>query len=173
MIHEPERKEDTAIADLHPFTRQTTLTGYYPVPRELLNHNLPPTAILLYAVLLDRATLSRQNGWTDKAGRVYVVYPIEKLAETLHVSETAVKRHLAELERDGLIERQRPVGNGPSHIFVNIPQESKSTAEQQQNAPSESAKTPRPTGQNRTPNNRRKQEKISDSYYQHKEDESL
>lgn len=173
MIHEPERKEDTAIAELHPFTRQTVLTGYYPVPRELLNRNLPSTAILLYAVLLDRATLSRKNGWTDEAGRVYVVYPIEKLAETLHISETAVKRHLAELTQDGLIERQRPVGNGPSHIFVNIPEESRSTAEGQQNAPSESAKTPRPTGQNRTPNNRRKQEKISDSYYQHKEDESL
>lgn len=173
MIHEPERKEDTAIAELHPFTRQTALTGYYPVPREVLNRDLPPTAILLYAVLLDRATLSRKNGWTDEAGRVYVVYPIEKLAETLHVSETAVKRHLAELEADGLIERQRPVGNGPSHIFVNIPEESRSTIEGQPNAPSESAKTPRPTGQNRTPNNRRKQEKISDSYYQHKEDESL
>ena len=167
------RREAAAIAELHSFTRQTALTGYYPVPREVLNHSLPPTAILLYAVLLDRATLSRKNEWIDKAGRVYVVYPIEKLAETLHVSETAVKRHLAELTRDGLIERQRPVGNGPSHIFVNIPEESRSTAEQQQNAPSESAKTPRPTGQNRTPNNRRKQEKISDSYYQHKEDESL
>ena len=173
MIHEPERKEDTAIAENHPFTRQTALTGYYPVPRELLNRNLPSTAILLYAVLLDRATLSRKNGWTDEAGRVYVVYPIEKLAETLHISETAVKRHLAELTQDGLIERQRPVGNGPSHIFVNIPEESRSTAEGQPNAPSESAKTPRPTGQKRTTNNRRKQGKISDSYYQHKEDESL
>ena len=173
MIHEPERKEDTAIAELHPFTRQTTLTGYYPVPREVLNRSLPPTAILLYAILLDRATLSRKNGWTDETGRVYVVYPIEKLAETLHVSETAVKRYLSELEADGLIERQRPVGNGPSHIFVNIPEESRSTAEGQPNAPSESAKTPRPTGQKRTTNNRRKQEKLSDSYYQHKEDESL
>lgn len=172
-MYEGTRKEDTAIADLHPFTRQTALTGYYPIPREVLNRDLPPTAILLYAVLLDRATLSRKNGWTDDAGRVYVVFPIEKLAETLHVSETAVKRHLAELTQDGLIERQRPVGNGPSHIFLNIPEESKSTAEQQQNAPSESAKTPRPTGQKRTTNNRRKQEKISDSYYQHKEDESL
>ena len=167
------RREAAAIAENHPFTRQTALTGYYPVPRELLNRNLPSTAILLYAVLLDRATLSRKNGWTDEAGRVYVVYPIEKLAETLHISETAVKRHLAELTQDGLIERQRPVGNGPSHIFVNIPEESKSTAEQQPNAPSESAKTLRPSGQKRTTNNRRKQEKISDSYYQHKEDESL
>lgn len=173
LLYEGTRKEDTAIADLHPFTRQTALTGYYPVPRDVLNHNLPPTAILLYAVLLDRATLSRKNGWKDEAGRVYVLYPIEKLAETLHVSETAVKRHLAELTRDGLIERQRPVGNGPSHIFVNIPEESKSTAEGQPNAPSKSAKTPRPTGQNRTPNNRRRHEIISDSYYQHKEDESL
>ena len=136
------RREAAEIAVLYPFTQQTALTGYYPVPREVLKLNLPTTAILLYAVLLDRATLSKKSGWMDEAGRVYVIYPIEKLALTIHVSETAVKRHLAELERDGLIERQRPVGNGPSHIFVNIPEESRSTAEGQQNAPSEGAKTP-------------------------------
>lgn len=167
------RREAAEIAVLYPFTQQTTLTGYYPVPREVLKLNLPTTAILLYAVLLDRATLSKKSGWMDEAGRVYVIYPIEKLALTIHVSETAVKRHLAELEREGLIQRQRPVGNGPSHIFLSIPEESKSTTERQQNAPSERSKTPRPTGQKGTAINKTEQRKITDFYYQHREDESL
>ena len=76
---------------LHPFTLSTSLTGYMPIPRELLDMELPSTAILLYAVLLDRATLSQKNGYSDGTGAVYVIYPIDKLAETLSISDTAVK----------------------------------------------------------------------------------
>ena len=43
------------------FCVDTGLTGYLAMPRELLNLDLPSTAILLYAVLLDRATLSRRT----------------------------------------------------------------------------------------------------------------
>lgn len=43
------------------FSVDSSLTGYLPVPRELLNLDLPSTAILPYAVLLDRATLSRRT----------------------------------------------------------------------------------------------------------------
>ena len=80
------------------FCVDTGLTGYLPVPRELLRLELPSTAILLYAVLLDRATLSQKNRYADEMGHVYVIYPIEKLAQALSVSETAVKRHLKTLE---------------------------------------------------------------------------
>lgn len=37
----------------HPFTLRTSLTGYMPIPRELLEMDIPSTAILLYAILLD------------------------------------------------------------------------------------------------------------------------
>ena len=70
-----------------PFRLDTKLTSYYPLPRELLNMELPSTALVLYAVLLDRMTLSRKNGYADETGCVYVIYPIEKLAKTLSVSE--------------------------------------------------------------------------------------
>lgn len=112
---------------LHPFTLSTSLTGYMPVPRELLEMELPSTAILLYAVLLDRATLSQKNRYSDGMGAVYVIYPIDKLAETLPISDTAVKRNLKVLEQQGLIWKMRETKNDPNHIFLNIPEGSKKT----------------------------------------------
>lgn len=109
---------------LQPFTLSTSLTGYMPVPRELLEMELPSTAILLYAVLLDRATLSQKNRYSDETGAVYVIYPIDKLAEILSISDTAVKRNLKVLEQQGLIWKMRETKNGPNRIFLNIPEES-------------------------------------------------
>ena len=37
----------------------------------------------LYALLLDRSTLSQKNGWQDSEGRIYIVYPIAEIAEML------------------------------------------------------------------------------------------
>ena len=73
-----------------PFRLDTKLTGYYPLPRELLNMELPSTALVLYAVLLDRMTLSRKNGYADEKGCVYVIYPIEKLAVQYAVSNSRI-----------------------------------------------------------------------------------
>ena len=39
---------------LHPYTLDTELTGYMPVPRELIQMQLPSTAVLIYGALLDR-----------------------------------------------------------------------------------------------------------------------
>ena len=112
---------------LHPFSLSTSLTGYMPVPRALLEMELPSTAILIYAVLLDRATLSQKNRYSDGTGAVYVIYPIDKLAETLSIRDTAVKRNLKVLEQKGLIWKMRETKNGPNHIFLNIPEGSKKT----------------------------------------------
>ena len=158
--------------ELKAFCVDTGLTGYLPVPRELLRMELPGTAILLYAVLLDRATLSQKNRYADEHGRVYVIYPIEKLAEALSVSETAVKRHLKTLEDRGLIRRTRPKQNGPSQIYLNLPAGSIKAGGTAQNRLWQSAKTGGHTVHKRFGNNRRKRQDLSD-YYQRGEDESL
>lgn len=54
----------------------TRLPPYLPYPRFLLQTDLTQTAKLLYALLLDRATLSQANGWLDEGGRIYLVFPI-------------------------------------------------------------------------------------------------
>ena len=64
----------------------TRLPPYLPYPRFLLQADLTQTAKLLYALLLDRATLSQSNGWLDEGGRIYLVFPIEKIAAALDVS---------------------------------------------------------------------------------------
>ncbi len=157
---------------LHPFTLSTSLTGYMPVPRELLEMELPSTAILLYAVLLDRATLSQKNKYSDGTGAVYVIYPIDKLAETLSISDTAVKRNLKVLEQKGLIWKVRESKNGPNHIFLKIPEGSKKTLATKTFRPVVGTKTTTYTGQI-VPTNNQKKRHEKENYYQHGEDESL
>ena len=85
----------------------TRLPPYLPYPRFLLQADLTQTAKLLYALLLDRATLSQANGWLDEGGRIYLVFSIEKIAAALDRSPMIVKTALSELEDAGLIERRR------------------------------------------------------------------
>ena len=75
----------------------TRLPPYLPYPRFLLQADLTQTAKLLYALLLDRATLSQTNGWLDEGGRIYLVFPIEKIAAALDRSPMTVKTALSEL----------------------------------------------------------------------------
>ena len=76
----------------------TRLPPYLPYPRFLLQADLTQTAKLLYALLLDRATLSQSNGWLDESGWIYLVFPIEKIAAALDRSPMTVKNALSELE---------------------------------------------------------------------------
>ena len=107
------------IADY--MTSDTKLLPYLPYPRFLLGADLTQTAKLLYAVLLDRANLSRANGWTDEDGNIFIVFPLNKLADMVDKGPTTVKTALTELEAAGLIERRR-CGNGmPNRIYVKPP----------------------------------------------------
>lgn len=153
---------------LKPFSLDTFLTGYMPVPRELLNMNLPSTAILLYAVLLDRATLSRKNHYADSGGWVYAIYPIERLADTFHISDTSVKKNLRILEERGLIRRVRENGNRVNHIYLRLPTGSFTETF----LPPDGKKSSCNTGRKVPPNNITEQHNKND-YYQHGEDESL
>jgi len=99
----------------------TKLLPYLPFPRFLLGADLTQTAKVLYAVLLDRSNLSRANGWTDEDGNIFVVFPLNKLADMVDKGPSTVKNALNELEAAGLIERRR-CGNGmPNRIYVKQP----------------------------------------------------
>ena len=80
----------------------TDLPPYFPYPQFLMDMPLSHTAALTYALLLDRAHLSQLNGWTDEAGRVYLIFPVEKIAA-------------------GLIERKRRGQFLPNLIYVKLP----------------------------------------------------
>ena len=88
-------------------TDQTQIPVYLPYPRFLLGMNLTQTAKVLYALLLDRASLSRKTGWKDEEGHIFVVYPIAYLADDLRKSHMTVKKALNELEVAGLLVRKK------------------------------------------------------------------
>ena len=102
-------------------TRQTKLPPYLPYPKFLLDMDMTHTAKLLYALLLDRANLSQANGWVDEQGRIYLIFPIEKIAEALDKGCMTVKNALNELTDAGLIERQRQRFAAPNRIYVLLP----------------------------------------------------
>jgi DNA-binding MarR family transcriptional regulator len=97
------------------------LPPYFPYPQFLMDMRLSHTAALAYALLLDRAHLSQLNGWTDEAGRVYIVFPVEKIAAALNRSLSSAKNALAELSAAGLIERKRREQFLPNLIYVKLP----------------------------------------------------
>lgn len=103
------------------FTNGSPLPRYLPYPAFLLDSALPLMARQVYALLLDRATLSRRSGWLDQQGRVYVVYPILHLCAALGCGVTAAKSALAQLERAGLIQRRRGRAGQASQIFLKLP----------------------------------------------------
>ena len=109
----------TPIADY--MTKDTKLPSYIPFPRFLLGADLTLTTQLLYALLLDRATLSQKSGWVDEQGRLYIVFPIGKIADALNRSPMTAKNCLNELEAAGLIERKRQGFSAPNRIYVKLP----------------------------------------------------
>ena len=100
----------------------TDLPPYFPYPQFLMDMPLSHTAALTYTILLDRAHLSQLNGWADEAGRVYIVFPVEKIAAALNRSLSSAKNALAELSAVGLIERKRRGQFLPNLIYVKLPE---------------------------------------------------
>ena len=116
--------------------RDSKLPAYIQYPRFLIGSSLNETAQLLYAVLLDRARLSiKKPEWTDDFGRVFIHYPISKLAEILHKSETTIKNALSDLERTNLILRHHQGIGKPNRIYVRIPTAGKLSAPETENCP--------------------------------------
>ena len=99
----------------------TQLPLYYPLPRFILNLNISSTSKVLYSLLLNRTNLSQKNGWEDEKGHVFVVYPLEELAQDMDKGVSAIKDALKELRRQGLLERVRPEFGRANHLYVKIP----------------------------------------------------
>lgn len=106
-------------------TERTLIRDYIPYPRFLLEMNLTQTARILYALLLDRSKISRNNGWKNEQGYVYVIYPIIDLAQVLDKSHMTIKKALNELEDAGLLVRKKQGFSKPNLLYVRIPAEGK------------------------------------------------
>ena len=69
--------------------------SFYRVPKALVKADLfqkmSGDAKLLYAVLLDRMSLSIKNGWQDKHGNAYIICTIEEVMDSIHTRQQADK----------------------------------------------------------------------------------
>lgn len=119
MRNRNHRQEVRTIAEY--ITADTAMPPFFRYPRFLLKMDLSQTAKLLYALLLDRSTLSQKNGWQDSEGRVYIVYPIAEIAEILDKSTMTIQNSLKELDTAGLLERERRGFSVPNRLYVKVP----------------------------------------------------
>ena len=93
------------------------------VPKILLQHEeyygISAEAKLLYSLLLDRTGISRRNGWKDDQDRVYIIFTIDEIRESLSCGNKKAIQLLDELEnKAGLIERKRQGLGKPNLIYV-------------------------------------------------------
>ena len=70
--------------------------SFYRIPKLLFTDSrfssISTDAKLLYGILLDRMSLSMKNGWHDDQGRVYIIFTLDDVAETLgYKTEKAIK----------------------------------------------------------------------------------
>ena len=118
----PERKP-TRTADLDYFYGQSSeLFPFYRIPKLLFQDSrfqpLSTDAKTLYGILLDRMSLSARNGWLDKAGRVFIIYTVQEVQDSLGCADKKATKLLRELEEYGLIERKRRGLGKPDLIYV-------------------------------------------------------
>ena len=87
------------------------LFSYFRIPKALFQDHrfrqLSTDARTLYGILLDRMSLSTKNGWLDEQGRVYIIYIVREVQESLCCAEHKEVKLFRELEDIDLIERKR------------------------------------------------------------------
>ena len=67
------------------------LFSYFRIPKALFQDHrfrqISTDARTLYGILLDRMSLSAKNGWLDEQGRVYIIYTVREVQESLCCAE--------------------------------------------------------------------------------------
>lgn len=111
------------------FTMKSPAASYIPLPRFLLQdeqlRDISNDAKVLYALLLDRASVSRQNGYIEPDGTIRLYFTLEQAQKKLHRSRQCTTRIFRELEYSGLINRKKQGLGKPAVITLNYPADAK------------------------------------------------
>ena len=99
--------------------------SFYRIPKVLMKDVrfsiVSLDAKFLYGLMLDRMALSVKNGWLDESGRVYIIFTVADVMESLGCAEQKANKLLSELDNVrgiGLIERKRRGLGKPNVIYV-------------------------------------------------------
>ena len=76
-------------------------------------------------LLLDRASISRQNGYVEPDGTIRLYFTLEQAQTKLHRSRQSATRIFRELECSGLIVRRKQGLGKPALITLNYPADAK------------------------------------------------
>ena len=101
---------------------QSQQFAFYRIPKVLFTdnrfQNISTEGKVLYGLLLDRVSLSMENGWIDDEGRVYIIFTLTTIRQAMNCAEKSAIKYLTELEDFGLIERIRQGLGKPAIIYV-------------------------------------------------------
>ncbi len=102
---------------------QASQNSFFRLPRALYEKEcfrcLSNDAKTLYALMLDRMSLSLANEWLDEDGKVYINYSLEDIMNTLNCGKTKAVALLKELDSEsgiGLIEKKN-MGIARASVF--------------------------------------------------------
>ena len=113
----------------YKFMTQSPAASYVPLPRFLLQDetlcDISNDAKVLYALLLDRASISRKNGYVEPDGTIRLYFTLEQAQIKLHRSRQSATRIFRELEYSGLIIRRKQGLGKPALITLNYPADAK------------------------------------------------
>jgi len=101
---------------------QSIQFAFFRVPRVMfadsIFQSISTEGKVLYGLLLDRVSLSMENGWIDDEGHVYIIFTLESIQRAMNCSDKSATKYLLELEEFGLIERVRRGQGKPTLIYV-------------------------------------------------------
>ena len=76
-----------AIVDYH-YGLDAERYAFFRIPKIIMTEPyfdaMSTDAKMLYGLMLDRLSLSRENGWVDENERVYIYFTIEDVCDSLH-----------------------------------------------------------------------------------------
>ena len=120
------------------FTTDSPAASYVPLPRFLLQDEtlceISNDEKVLYALLLDRASISRKNSYVEPDGTIRLYFTVEQAQAKLHRSRQSATRIFRELEYSGLIVRRKQGLGKPALITLNYPADAKLIAKEETNA---------------------------------------
>ena len=101
---------------------QSQQFAFYRIPKVMFTdnrfQNISTEGKVLYGLLLDRVSLSMENGWIDDDGRLYIIFTLTTIRQSMNCAEKSAIKYLTELEEFGLIERIRQGFGKPALIYV-------------------------------------------------------
>ena len=99
---------------------KNTNHNFIKFPNELMSNSLYKgiscEAKLLYALMLDRTSISLDNGWKDEKDRVYIFFSIQSIMEYFGCSKPKAIKTLKELEEVDLVYKKKQ-GQGKNDII--------------------------------------------------------